>query len=138
MKNTRSLIYGRLTVTALVYSLAVVSSSIWALINSGAESCMSSVFLVTLLGATLLSEVVDVLLCRLIDNSWLYLAIDFVAIAVIFVGSGILFNWFPPTVGSILVCVAIVLAIFILVNLFFIGKNRAASKRINEKLHSAE
>lgn len=96
MKNTRSLIYGRLTVTALVYSLAVVSSSIWALINSGAESCMSSVFLVTLLGATLLSEVVDVLLCRLIDNSWLYLAIDFVAIAVIFVGSGILFNWFPP------------------------------------------
>lgn len=134
MKNSKSALYARITGAAMVYSLAIVITSLNRLFDMGADRMVSNLYFLQLAAIIVGLEIVDAVMSRLISKFKVFLVVNFVAILALTIGAGLLFGWYEPTFEGLASVAVIVLIVYSLVYWFLISKHKADAAKINARL----
>lgn len=127
--------FGRISATAMAYSLAVVCSAVMNL--GGDHGSVSAEYLLELLALVVVIEIIDWLSAKLISNAAVFFIVDYVLISAAATGFLLLRGWISCDAPSILASAGCILLVFIAVYAVFVCRNRRDAKAINEKVAAA-
>lgn len=138
MKKLRTILpcYERLSNTALVYSLSILSVCLRNIIDRGNDAVIYCSFFIEMLGLVIVCELIDWLVFRFVRSWAAGVIIESVIITVVCTVAALWRGWIDRTASGIAVYVLIVLAVYAAVLLMLILRNRRDAEAITKQVQS--